>query len=214
MVTQPDNSSTTIDHASRKRVSLVKQTRALALVGTLLTALVLTAAPAAAMVTGPCDGSATWPDEKPPLTVVASQLNEGDVVIIPLASTVEWTGTIDIDPGDSRDVSGNVRVKVPFPVGSVQVGEWASTGTLTSNSGSYEYEFPSILSGFKVTVEAEHWEGTLDQVGPPTCAGSVTLSLDGTNPIGFIAGGLSIVSIMGAYLAIRVKGPAAGGSKK
>jgi len=193
----------------------VRQTRALALVGTLLTALVLTAAPAAATVTGPCDGSATWPDEKPPLQVVASQLAEGEVVIIPLNSTVEWAGAIDIpQPEESREVSGNVRVKVPFPVGSVQVGEWSSTGILTSNSGTYEYDFPSILSGFEVTVEAKHWEGTLTQSGAPTCAGDVTLTLEGTNPIGFIAGGLSIVSIMGAYLAIRVKGPAAGGSKK
>ena len=63
-----------------------------------------------------------------------------------------------------------------------------------------------------MTVEGKHWEGTLTQSGAPTCAGDVTLTLEGTNPIGFIAGGLSVVSLMGAYLAIRVKGPAAGGS--
>jgi hypothetical protein len=188
--------------------------RALALAGMVLAAIALTAGPAVAAVTGPCDGSATWPDEKPPLVVVASQLPEGQVVVIPLEGNVEWTGAIDIpQPEEAREVSGHVNVKVPWPIGSIQVGQWASTGTLTSNSGTYEYEFPSILSGFEVTVDAEHWEGNLTQSGPPTCAGTVTLTLDGTNPVGFIAGGLSIVSLMGAYLAIRVKGPAAGGSK-
>ena len=193
----------------------MRRTRAIALVGFVLTALVISAVPAGATVTGPCDGSAEWPDEKPPILVVASELAPGEVVIIPLEGNVTWTGAIDIpQPSEARDVSGNVKVKLPYPIGSVQVGNWASSGTLIANSGTYEYEFPSILSGFEVTVEAKHWEGNQTQSGPPTCAGEVTLALEGTNPIGFIAGGLSIVSIMGAYLAIRVKGPAAGGSKR
>ncbi len=178
--------------------------------------LALTALPAGATVSGPCDGSGTWVDESPALEVVASQLTEGEVVVIPLEGTVEWTGAIDLrpPPTEARPTSGNVKVKVPFPVGTVQVGVWSSTGTSTGNSGSYEYEFPSILSGFKVTVLGQHWEGSLDQVGSPTCSGDVTLSLEGTNPLGFIGGGLTVVSIMGAYLAIRAKGPSAGGSRK
>ncbi|MDJ0498812.1 MAG: hypothetical protein QNJ89_13345 [Acidimicrobiia bacterium] len=193
----------------------MRRTRAIVFVGFVLTALIVSAVPAGATVTGPCDGSATWPDEKPPIEVVASDLAPGEVVIIPLEGNVTWTGAIDIpQPSESRDVSGNVKVKLPFPIGSVQVGNWASSGTLIANSGTYEYEFPAILSGFEVTVDAKHWEGNQTQSGPPTCAGQVTLALEGTNPIGFIAGGLSVVSIMGAYLAIRVKGPAAGGSKR
>lgn len=104
-------------------------------------------------------------------------------------------------------------MELPYPIGSVQVGNWSSSGTLTKNSGTYEYDFPSIISGFEVTVEGKHWEGTLTQAGSPTCTGDVTLTIEGTNPIGFIAGGLSIVSVMGAYLAVRAKGPSAGGSK-
>jgi hypothetical protein len=186
----------------------------LVLAAVVLVALVLMALPAAATVSGPCDGSGTWANESPPLEVVASQLSEGEVVVIPLEGNVAWTGAIELNPppSEARPTSGNVKVKVPFPVGTVQVGVWSSTGTSTGNSGTYEYEFPSILSGFKVTVVGEHWEGTLEQAGSPTCSGDVTLSLAGTNPIGFIAGGLTVVSIMGAYLAIRVKGPAAGGS--
>jgi len=193
----------------------VKRTRALALAAFVLIALALTALPAAATVSGPCDGSAIWTDETPPLEVVASQLSKGDVIVIPLEGNVEWTGTISIDPPptEARPTSGNVTVKVPFPVGTIQVGVWSSSGTSTGNSGTYEYEFPSILSGFKVTVVGQHWEGTLEQAGPPTCSGNITLSLAGTNPVGFITGGLTVVSIMGAYLAIRVKGPSAGGSK-
>ncbi len=177
-------------------------------------AVVLTALPAAATVSGPCDGSGTWANESPPLEVVASQLAEGEVVVIPLEGNVAWTGAIDLKPPptEARSTSGNVKVKVPFPVGTVEVGTWSTTGTSTGNSGTYEYEFPSLLSGFKVTVIGQHWEGTLEQAGSPTCSGEVTLSLAGTNPIGFIAGGLTVLSIAGSYLAIRVKGPSAGGS--
>ena len=193
----------------------MRRTRAIALAGFVLTALVIWAVPAGATVTGPCDGSASWPEENPPIEVVASNLAPGEVVVIPLQGNVIWTGAIAIpQPSEARDVSGNVTVKVPFPVGSVQVGNWASSGTMIENSGTYEYEFPSLLSGFEVTVDAKHWEGNQTQSGPPTCAGQVTLALEGTNPIGFIASGLSVVSIMGAYLAIRVKGPAAGGSMR
>ncbi|MDJ0925885.1 MAG: hypothetical protein QNJ77_15145 [Acidimicrobiia bacterium] len=193
----------------------MRRSRAVALAGLVLTALVISAVPAGATVTGPCDGSATWPDAKPPIEVVASQLAPGEVVIIPLEGDVSWTGAIAIPPpSEARDTSGNVKVKVPFPVGTITVGTWATSGTKVDNSGTYEYEFPSILSGFEVTVTGEHWEGNLSQSGPPTCSGEVTLALEGTNPIGFIAGGLTVVSIMGVYLAIRVKGPAAGGSKR
>lgn len=194
----------------------MKRARALVLAAVVLIVLVLTALPAAATVDGPCDGTGTWKGELPPLGVVASQLTEGEVVVIPLEGNVEWTGAIELrpPPTEARDTSGNVKVKVPFPVGTVEVGVWSSTGTSTGNAGSYEYEFPSILSGFKVTVVGQHWEGTLEQAGSPTCSGDVTLSLEGTNPLGFIAGGLTVVSIMGAYLAIRVKGPSAGGVRK
>lgn len=194
----------------------MKRTRALVLAAAVLVALVLTALPVAAAVDGPCDGTGTWIGETPALVVVASQASEGEVIVIPLEGNVEWTGGVDLNPPpeEARPTSGNVKVKVPFPVGTIQVGVWSSTGTSVGNSGTYEYEFPSLLSGFKVTVVGQHWEGTLEQAGPPTCSGEVTLSLEGTNPLGFIAGGLTVVSIMGAYLAIRVKGPAAGGAKK
>ncbi|MFC2177357.1 hypothetical protein ACFLRH_02950 [Actinomycetota bacterium] len=194
----------------------MKRTRALVLAAGVLIALVLTALPAAATIDGPCDGTGTWIGESPALEVVASELTEGEVVVIPLEGNVEWTGAIELTPPptEARPTSGDVKVKVPFPVGTIQVGVWTSTGTSVGNTGIYEYEFPSVLSGFKVTVVGKHWEGTLEQAGPPTCSGEVTLSLAGTNPIGFIGGGLTVVSIMGAYLAIRVKGPTAGGVRK
>lgn len=193
----------------------MRSSRAVVLVGMVLAALLTMALPAGATVSGPCDGSAEWPNESPELEVVASELEPGEVVIIPLAGDVIWTGLIMIEPEPTspRPVSGDVKVRLPSPLGSVQVGNWSSSGTLTGNSGSYEYDFPSILAGFEVTVEGQHWEGTLEPSGPPTCSGDVTLALAGTNPVGFIAGGLSVVSLMGAYLAVRVKGPAAGGSK-
>ncbi len=187
--------------------------RILVFLGVVLVTTLGLAVPALATVSGPCDGSAEWQDADPPLKVVASQTD--DVVIIPLEGTVKWTGSIDIpQPTESRDASGHVKVKLPYPIGLVQVGAWSTSGTLISNSGTYTYDFPAILSGFKVTVEGKHWEGTLTPSGPPTCSGIVTLALEGTNPIGFVAGGLTVVSLMGTYLAVRVKGPSAGGSKR
>ena len=193
----------------------MKRSRAALVSGIMLVGLMTMAVPASATVTGPCDGSAEWPNESPPIVVVASQLTPGQVVEIPLKGDVIWAGEIKLDPEptEARDVSGNVKVKLPYPIGSVQVGNWSSSGILTKNSGTYEYDFPSIISGFEVTVEGQHWEGTLTQAGAPTCTGDVTLTIEGTNPIGFIAGGLSVVSLMGAYLAVRAKGPSAGGSK-
>ncbi len=186
--------------------------RVVAAVG-VVAALALAATPAAAVVSGPCDGSAEWMGVTPPLEVVASDVEPGEVVVIPRSGTIEWTGVIDIpEPSSPRDASGHVDVKLPSPFGLVQVGTWSTSGTLIANSGTYTYDFPALLSGFEVTVQGEHWEGTLTPSGDPTCSAEVTLSLEGTNPVGFVAGGLSLVCIMGAYLAIRVKGPAAGGS--
>ena len=192
----------------------MKRTRAVAIVGLMFGAIFVTAIPAGADISGPCDGTAEWVNYSPPLKVVASEIPE-DVVIIPLEGDVKWTGDIFIEPPptDARETSGNVKVKVPFPVGTVQVGVWSSTGTSTGNSGTYEYEFPSLLSGFKVTVTGQHWEGDLNQSGAPTCEGEVQLALEGTNPLGFIGAGLSVVSLMGASLAVRVKGPSVGGRR-
>jgi len=184
----------------------VRWIRAGSAAGIVFAALSLGAA-AGATVTGPCDGTAEWQGVEPPLTVTASRLAPGQVVEIPLEGSVVWTGTIDIaPPAESRDASGHVEVKLPPPFGLVQVGTWSTSGTLVENSGKYTYDFPAILSGFEVTVVGKHWEGTLIPSGDPTCSGEVTLTLQGTNPIGFVAGGLSLVSIMGAYLAIRVRG--------
>ena len=194
------------------RTGLRFNRRLACILGALLVVVVGTAVPALAVVSGPCDGSAQWQGADPPLTVVASTA-EG-LIEIPLEGTVIWTGSIDIPPpSESRDASGHVKVKLPFPIGLVQVGAWSTSGTLIENSGTYTYDFPALLSGFEVTVEGKHWEGTLTPSGPPTCSGTATLALEGTNPIGFIAGGLTIVTIMGTYLAVRVKGPAAGGRR-
>lgn len=166
---------------------------------------------AGAEVTGPCDGSAEWTSG---LVVRASELQPGEVVEIPRQATVTWSGNIDIDPPptEARDVSGWVKIKLPFPIGQVTVGDWSDSGTRIDSSGSYEYDLPAIFSGFEVPVTARHWEGTRTYAGPPTCRGDVTLKLAGTNPVGFITGGLTLISIVGAYLAVKTKGPTAGGS--
>jgi hypothetical protein len=169
------------------------------------------AAPAGATVTGPCDGKAEWTDG---LSVIASELRPGEVVEIPQKATVEWTGSIALDPPPDgpRDVSGWVKVKLPFPIGQVTVGDWSDSGTLVESTGTYEYDLPSLVAGFEVPVTAKHWEGNRTFAGAATCEGDVTVKLAGTNPLGFITGGLTLISIAGVYLAVRATGPSAGGS--
>jgi hypothetical protein len=183
--------------------------RLLALGGVWCALLVGASAPASAEVTGPCDGSATWDDGR---TVTAMGLQPGDVVEIPRDARVTWNGQVMITPpATPRDVSGWIKLELPYPIPEATIGEWQDSGTRVENSGSYDYDLPAVLANFEVTVSGKHWEGNQDFEGEPTCAGEVTLKLEGTNPAGFIAGGFFVLGVVGSWIAVRPKGPAAGG---
>jgi hypothetical protein len=174
-----------------------------------LTAL---AVPALAQGAAPCAGSATWTTG---LEITDRDLGEGKVVVVPRAATVTWAGSIDLNPPptEPRAASGWVKIKLPFPLGSQTVGKWSDTGTTISNSGSYDYDFPAVFAGFKVPVTGKHWEGTLNAKGEPTCEGAATVQIEGTNPAGFITGGLAVLSFVGVFISVKAVGPSAGGSK-
>lgn len=182
-------------------------------IGLSTTLFVASATPAVAEVSGPCDGSATWSTG---LVVNARDIEAGEVIVVPRVASVTWSGSINLDPPptEPRAASGYVRIKLPFPIGQVTVGDWSDTGTTVANSGSYDYELTNILAGFKVPVTASHWEGTLTPTGSATCTGSAVLQLEGTNPAGFIAAALTVISIAGVYLSVQAVGPAAGGSSR
>lgn len=179
------------------------------LIGAVAVVAMGTAVPALATVDGDCEGTGKW---ETGLDVTASRVQPGDVIEMPLADKVTYTGAVLIpEPSQPRDVSGWIKVKVPWPINEVTVGSWPDTGTSIGKTGTYTYDFPAILAGFEVTVSGKHWEGNRDFSGPPTCSGSVTFKLAGTNPAGFITAGLTVISIVGVYLSVRARGPSAGG---
>jgi hypothetical protein len=183
------------------------------LIATIAVLAMGTAVPALATVQGPCDGNGKWSTGE---DVTASQLQPGEVVEIPRAATVTYTGEVRLNPPptEPRPVSGWIKVELPWPINEVTVGSWPDTGTSTGKTGTYTYDLPAILAGFEVPVSGKHWEGDMEFSGPPTCSGKVTLKLAGTNPAGFITAGLTVISIAGVYLSVRARGPSAGGGTR
>lgn len=182
------------------------------LIGAVAVVATGTAVPALATVDGSCEGTGEWDTG---LEVIASKIEPGEVIEIPLADEVTYTGAVLLpEPSQPRDVSGWIKVKLPWPLNEVTVGSWPDTGTSTGKTGTYTYDFPAILAGFEVTVNGKHWEGNRDFSGPPTCSGSVTLKFEGSNPAGFITGGLTLVAGVGAFLSVRAEGPSAGGGTR
>lgn len=190
----------------------MRRAKSLVVVGMFALGALALAVPALAQGAAPCQGSATWTTG---LVITDADLDAGKVVVVPRAATVTWQGSIALDPPptEARAASGWVRIKLPFPLGSQTVGKWSDTGTSVGNSGSYDYDFPTILAGFKVPVMAKHWEGTLAAKGTPTCEGAATVQIEGTNPAGFITAGFTVVAAVGVFISVKAQGPSAGGSK-
>ena len=135
-----------------------------------------------------CEGSATWLEDG--LTIVAE--TDGGPYTIPRSDTVSWEGSVTNAPGV---YSGSVWVDLPPPFGEVQIDSWAGDSQTTSNSGTHEYDFPSLVpAGVEFKVSGEH----IDENGG--CSGSITLKIDGgpfDSPIAPISlGGTAVFGIL------------------
>ena len=160
----------------------------------------LSAAPAAATINGPCEGSGVF---DPGPTVDA---RTAEKIEIPLSATVSYAGGLPgIEAGTERPIGGEVRVALPFT--QITVGTWEDAdATGVADSGTYDYDVPSVLAGFDITVSGEHSEN-----GALVCSGSVTLRLEGGNPLALPAVGFTVIGLLGVSLSIRTRPDRQGG---
>lgn len=150
---------------------------------------------ASAQLDGTCSASAEWQGTE--LSIDAKGVGD-EVVTIPRSGTVDWRGSVPSAPGEYR---GNVTIQLPPPFGAIEVDSWSGDSATTSNSGSEEYDLPSLVpAGVEFRVEGTH----TDDNG--TCSGHVLLQVDGgpfDSPLvyGTLLG--TIVSGGGAFMLLR-----------
>jgi hypothetical protein len=96
----------------------------------------------------------------------------GDTVVKVLRSdTVDWQGSVVDAPGK---YSGSIAVDLPPPFGTVKIDSWKGDSEATSNSGTEEYDLPSLVpAGVTFKVVGSH----TDENG--SCSGYVNLEIDG-----------------------------------
>jgi hypothetical protein len=159
----------------------------------------LTASPGHAALTGTCDATGTVVGQG--RTYDAQTTNK---VTLPLEDKVEWAGSVaggdENGEGPRRQIEGEVRLKMPpgVPFSTVQLGDWGpKESTRYANSGTYDYELPSILGGATV-----HLTGFHKEAGAEVCSGEVEIELEGTwgNPA--LYGALAITALSAAGLVI------------
>ncbi len=140
---------------------------------------------------GVCIGTGTWQSTGK----TESSVNHvpSDVIVVPRADTVHWTGSQTgggaDGTGQQRPISGAVELEMPF--GTVTIDSWNSNSTRYANQGDKKYNLPSVLAGVKGKLKGSHSEN-----GKTTCSGSVFVQVEGSatsNPLFFASiGGLVI----------------------
>lgn len=151
---------------------------------------------------GACVGSATWSDGT---TETSTDHRPSDVIVVPRADTVSWTGSQGAAGADGprRDISG--KVTLDLPVGTVTIDDWSGSSVRYANQGQHDYDLPSILAGVKMKLAGVHAEN-----GTTTCQGSVYVEVAGGGPLKPLALGGLVLS--GVALAFAGK-PVSRGSK-
>ena len=140
---------------------------------------------------GSCAGTGTW--EQARFTERSVAHAPSDVIKIPRADTVRWTGRIRGfglgATGPRRDIAGAVQLELP--IGQVDIDTWDKSSVRFANTGEHKYDLPSILIGVKMKVKGYHKDN-----GRTTCSGSVYMQIEGSatkNPFTWVAiGGLVI----------------------
>jgi hypothetical protein len=164
----------------------------------LLGTLLLGASPAGASLTGACTASGTVVSPGTPNRTYNPKTV--DKVTIPRKGRVRWRGATGVS-GD-RVATGEVRIKLPPPIGNITIGEWGKNGKKIgrpANSGVYRYSFSSLLAGIKVPVSGEHHEPGI------TCAGQVVVQIKGRSPLAWVALALTLVTVLNLALVMRAR---------
>ena len=177
------------------RCRMARLVRLLAATGVAAAIPLLMAAPAGASLSGPCEASGTLRSHGK--TYDAKTVDEAE---IPREDDVDWSGQVPGD-GGQRNISGFVKVDLPAPLPDPQVGKWDGPSSLYNNSGTYHYEFPSVLEGFDIRVYGTHTDAGFE------CSGEVTVKLEGGgigNPLTLASLALTVFTIINLVLAVFV----------
>jgi hypothetical protein len=170
-------------------------------VGVLLGFGALLVAPAAAGAdvvspAGACVGSGTW--RTAGLSETSTAHVPSDVVAVPRADTVRWSGNVKGyalgSTGARRAISGEVQLDLP--VGTATIDSWGGSSVRYANEGEHVYDLPSVLVGIKMRLHGEHREN-----GAVVCGGSVYVKVTGSvwsNPLSY--GSLGVLAISGGVL--------------
>jgi hypothetical protein len=155
------------------------------------------AAPASAALVGGCKASGTQVQQGRSYDAVST-----DFAKLPRKGDVKWHGSVPVPP-TKRVAVGEVKIKFPWPVGDVEIGNWGKDGKTTSsngNSGTYHYDLPQAIAGIKVLVHGRHQEPS-----GVRCSGSVVVQLEGTSPLAWGSLALTIVLVLNMGLLIRAR---------
>ncbi|HTD49917.1 MAG TPA: hypothetical protein VK771_04915 [Acidimicrobiia bacterium] len=155
------------------------------------------ATPAQAELTGGCKASGTQVQSGRFYDAVTTNFAK-----IPRAGDVKWKGSVPV-PATKRLAVGEVQVKFPWPVGDIEIGHWGKNGKETgsnANTGTYHYDFPTLIAGIKVLVHGRDQEpsGVL-------CKGAVVVQIEGTSPFAWASLALTIVMVLNLSLTIRAR---------
>lgn len=158
-------------------------------------------APAAADLVDPpgsCAGTGTWQDGG--FTVDSTTAERSTVIEIPRADRVSWSGeVVGVDPGSERTIAGSVAVRLPVPLGSFTVNDWAGPARTVATSGTETYDLPSFVpAGVVFRLQVEHYEN-----GALHCSGAARLRIAGgpfDSPL--IWAVLAATVLFGALLAL------------
>ena len=153
---------------------------------------------------GACYGAGAWAEAG--FSEDSASVNRGAEIEIPQADTVEWVGGIgDAQPGattEPRPMEGAVEIQVGGQWITIDNGWSNDDATFLANSGTHEYDLPSVLIGIPIPLRGHHTEPDV------SCEGDVVLKVAGSateNPIFYAGGALFVLAGAGLVFAGRVK---------
>lgn len=173
--------------------------RRLAVIGAAAMGVLLVAAPASAVVTGPCDGSVTIAA----VTYGPENDTPENPIVVPAERsglTAEWEGSTGVP---ITNHSGQVGIVVG-PT-TVQIADWSGENADEETEASGSYQFASLPTF--VTNLTGLYEVTATHAGTGgACAGSVMVLMEGnplTTPVGAASVGGMLLAGAGMFLAGR-----------
>jgi hypothetical protein len=178
--------------------------------GTVAAALLVAASPAAAEITEPagrCFGQAAFATGiDGPFTVSSTDLQPGDVTTIPLEDTVTWSGRLTGATTGSREISGFVKIDMPWPIPDITLDDWGGSSSRIENADTTDYSLPSITPrGVELRVYGEHREA-----GAVFCSGSTKVKLEGSSFGPFAIASVVLLAASALVAAIASKRASAG----